>query len=167
MDNFVGYREIPLFEGSPDLLSSIPQAIEEYGRQHAGDPEFQSLIPTPEEWTKKKKSGGLLDLPGALLSGLQKPASRSGIDPYWMDVGATVLGLNKIYQEEAWKDPETEVAVRHLKTFVEQFISRTGSDRAQVITCLGLLSGAYENQTLPGKCDFGPESMEKLCAEPK
>lgn len=167
LDNFVGYREIPLFNGNPDLLTSIPEAIEEYGRQHAGDAEFQSLIPTPEAWTKKAKSVGLLDIPGALLSGLQKAGPKSRIDPYWMDVGATVLGLNKIYQEEAWKDPETEVAVRHLKTFVDQFISRTGSNREQVISCLGLLSGAYENETLPGKCDFGPESMKKLCAEPK
>jgi hypothetical protein len=167
LDNFVGYREIPLFAGSQDLLSSLPQAIEEYGRQHAGDPEFQALIPTPEAWAKKAQSGGLLDIPGSLLSGLQKAKPKTGIDPYWMDVGATILGLNKMYQEEAWKDPETEVAVRHLKTFVDQFISSTGSNREEVITCLGLLSGAYEKETLPGKYDFGPESMKKLCADPK
>jgi predicted MPP superfamily phosphohydrolase len=167
MDNFVGYREIPLFDGNPDLLSSIPKAIEEYGRQNVQDPVLGPLIPTREAWTRKAQSGGLLDIPGALLSGLQKSGPGSGIDPYWMDVGATFLGLNKMYQEEAWKDPETEVAVRHLKTFVEDFLTRTGSDRGQMIACLGLLSGAYEKGILPAKCDFGPESMKKLCAEPK
>ncbi len=167
LDSFVGYREIPLFNGSEVLLAALPRAIGEVGREHANDPEFQALIPTPEQWIRKSRAGGLAGIGASLLGGLGKSTSAADIDRYWIDTGATILGLNKKYQDEAWEDSHTEASVRHLKTFIEQYVSQTGSPRQEVIAYLGLLAGAYETGLLPGKCDFGPETMRKICMDPK
>jgi len=89
------------------------------------------------------------------------------VDCYWFDVGATILGLNRKYLEETWQDQQTDASARHLKTFVNEFVSRTGSNREEVISFLGLLSGAYERGLLANKFDLSPERFEKLCNNPK
>ena len=167
MDNFVGYREIPLFEGSQAILASIPEAIGEFGRQNASDPNFQPLIPSMDEWFKGERTGGVLNVGTSFLGGLRKENMRAQEDSYWIDVGATILGLNKKYQEEAWKDQQTDASANHLITFADQFVSRTGSNREEALSFLGLLAGAYENELLPGKCDLSPECLKKLCAVPR
>jgi DNA repair exonuclease SbcCD nuclease subunit len=168
LDDFVGYRKLPLFNGSWTLTATIPKAIAEYGRQHADDPDMGGLIPSLEEWKKQKKSGVLPDVGSALsgvLGGKEKVITDE--DAYWIEVGATILGLNKKYLEEAWKDPQTEAAARHIKAFTEQFITSTGSKRDEALAFLGLLAGAYEDELLPEQCDLSPKCLEKLASDPK
>jgi hypothetical protein len=169
LDNFVGYREIPLFGPGQALLTSIPEAIGEYGRQYASDPNFKPLIPSMNEWLKEKgkRSGDLLDIGSSLLGGLREQKAKVQVDCYWFDVGATILGLNKKYIEETWQDQQTNASAVHLRTFVEQFVSRTGSNREEVLSFLGLLAGAYERGLLVDKFDLSPERFKKLCNNPK
>ncbi|MBN1126397.1 MAG: metallophosphoesterase [Sedimentisphaerales bacterium] len=167
LDNWLGYREIPLFESNEILLTAVPAAIGDYGREQADDPNFQPLIPSLNTWSKEANDGGLLDIGSSLLGGLMKEKSKSEVDSYWIDVGAMILGLNKKYRQEAWGDPQTTAAAQHIRTFTDQFIRRTGSNREEVISLLGLLAGAYEKELLPGKYDLSPESLKKLAAFPK
>ena len=167
MDDFVGYREIPIFEGDRTLLTSIPEAIGEYGRKHAEDSNFQQIIPSLDEWRKAKRVGVVMDIGVPLIEGLFKGNKMSEEDSYWIDVGATILGLNRKYIEDAWQDQQTNASVVDLSAFVAQFISRTGSNREEVLSFLGLLAGAYENKLLPGKCDLDPQCLKELCRVPK
>jgi hypothetical protein len=170
LDNFVGYREIPLFEPGQTLLTSIPEAIGEYGRQHASDPNFKALVPSMGEWPKEKRKlpvDDVLDIGSSLISGMSDKKTKTNLDCYWFDVGATILGLNKKYIEEAWQDQQTNASAMHLRTFVEQFVSRSGSNNEDVLAFLGLLSGAYESGLLEDKFDLSPERFKKLCNNPK
>jgi hypothetical protein len=168
LDNLVGYREIPLFEPNQSLLTLIPQAIGEYGREHISDPNFQTLIPSMNEWLKanKKQSGNSLDI-GSLFGLSNEQKTKTQTDCYWFDMGATILGLNRKYIEEAWQDQHTTTSAEHLKAFVEEFISQTGSNREEVLSFLGLLSGAYEKGLLLGKFDLSPQRFKELCNEPE
>lgn len=168
LDSAVGYREIPLFDTNEAILTAIPEAIEEFGRQNASDPLFKPLIPTLNEWIKQgQQPDGLLDLPGAMLGGLtNKTAKGDDVHQYWIDIGAMILGLNKTYQLDAWKDEHTEASVRYLQSFMTQLIDRTGSDKDQVVTCIGLLAGAYETGVLPRKYSVSPLNLKKLCTNP-
>lgn len=167
LDNFIGYREIPLFDCDRALLVSIPEAIGLYGRQYADDPLFKPLLPSLDEWVKEEQSSGLMELPSSLLGGLLKKQDTDKEKLYWIDIGATLLGLNKKYRQAGWTDPQTEASDRNLRDFVNEYITRTGSNRDDVIAYLGLLSGAYESGVLPGKCDFGPECLKQVCTQPK
>lgn len=167
LDNAVGYREIPLFDGNEALLTAIPEAIEQYARQNANDPMFKPFIPTLNEWIRQaQQPDGLMAIPGSLLAGLQRKNAADQVRQYWIDIGATILGLNKTYQMDAWNDEHTDVSVGHLKVFITQFVADTGSDRDQVIACLGLLAGAYENGLLPRRYSVDPQNLKKLTANP-
>jgi uncharacterized protein YktA (UPF0223 family) len=50
---------------------------------------------------------------------------------------------------------------------VDEFVSRTGSNREDVLSFLGLIAGAYEKGLLVGKFDLSPERFKKLCNNPK
>jgi|GEM_PF-1722763 len=165
LDRCVGYREIPLFNGDPILLTAIPKAIGEYGKLHADEAIFQPLIPSLDEWTKEFQKTELLDILPSLLDALtDKKSSLSQEDRYWIDVGATILGMSKRYRQKNWTDPHTVASEEHLRNFVNAYVSRTGSKRADVISYLGLLAGAYENGLLPARCDFSPKCLKNLCA---
>lgn len=155
-----------LFEGDDVLLTKLTDAIKEYGQQNLSDPELGPLIPSVEECTKEAQAKGILEIGISLVGGLLNMTPKAKENIYQIDVGATVLGLNKRYLEEAWKDPQTAASVKHLKIFIEQFVSRTGSNHSEVIACLGFLSGAYEKELVPGKCDFSAGSLKKICTEP-
>ena len=61
IDNFIGYREIPLFGYKEDLMVKILKEIGEYGRDHYSDPNFQHLIMPINEWIKEEQSVDLID----------------------------------------------------------------------------------------------------------
>jgi len=169
MDSFVGYREIPLFEPNLSLLSSMPAAIGEYGRQHFTDPNYKGLIPSMDVWLKEqeKRSGDLPDIGSLLPAGFGGQKTKVRADCYWFDAGATIMGLNRKYTEDAWQDEQTNASAAHLRAFVDEFVSRTGSSREDVLSFLGLIAGAYEKELLVGKFDLSRERFEKLCNIPK
>jgi hypothetical protein len=169
LDNVVGYREIPLCQPNQSLLTLLPEAIEEYGRQHADDPNFKPLIPTMNEWLKEKGklSGDLMDMGSSMLAGIRDQRTKEQVACYCFDVGATILGLNTKYIEDTWQDQQTDASARHLKAFVDEFVSRTGSSREEVLSFLGLIAGAYEKGLLLDKFDLSPERFKKLCNIPK
>jgi len=164
MDGLVGYREIHICEPRQEILTSIPEAIGEYGRQHADDPNFKPLIPSMNEWIKERKTltGGLLEMGTSMLSGSGDQKKQQAAC-YRFDVGATILGLNRKYIEDGWQDQQTDASVRRLKAFVDEFVSRTGSSREEVLAFLGLIAGAYEGGLLGDKFDISPEFFKKLC----
>jgi hypothetical protein len=169
MDNLVGYREIPLCEPNQSLLRLLPEAIEEYGRQHAADPNFTTLIPSMNEWLKEraKLSGDLMDMGTSMLASFRDQRTKEQLNCYCFDVGSTILGLNRKYIDDAWQDQQTDAADTHLKAFVDEFVSRTGSNREDVLSFLGLIAGAYEGGLLGDKLDLSPERFKKLCNIPK
>ncbi len=180
IDSFVGYREILVFDYREDLLTAIPEAIGEYGREHNSDPNFQNVITPMDEWIKEEQSIDLIDAgistlrlkPGNLLDvglstlGLKQKSAMGSEERYQIDMGATILGLNKKYREKDWEDKQTDASVRHLCNFVNFFVDRTGNNRDDIISCLGFLAGAYECGKLPRSCDFKPSYLKKLCNNP-
>jgi hypothetical protein len=181
IDKFVGYREIPLFDYREDILTAILKAIGEYGREHHGDQDFQKVVKPMDEWIKEEESVDLLDSsfktisqqPGNLLEkgfsalGFKQKGGMVIEERYRIDMGATILGLNKKYREAGWEEKQTEASARHLKDFVKVFVNRTGNNRDDVISCLGFLAGAYECGKLPKGCDFNPSYLKKLCKSPQ
>jgi predicted phosphodiesterase len=180
IDNFVGYREIPLFDYREDLLVEILKAIGEYGHDQYGDPNFQHLIIPINDWIKEEQAIDLIDASFSTLKlqqgnlidkglsslGLGSKDAMGQEERYWIDMGATILGLNKKYRESSWVDKQTEASTRHLRDFVKLFVDRTGNNRDDVTSCLGLLAGAYENGKFPKGCDFNPDYLRKLCNKP-
>lgn len=180
IDNFVGFREIPLFDYREDLLAEILKAIGEYGRDHYSDPNFQNVVLPINDWIKEEKSIDLIDAsvstlrqqPGNLLDkgvstlGLGSKDAMGQEERYWIDMGATILGLNKKYRKDGWVDKQTEASARHLKKFVKLFVDRTGNNRDDVISCLAFLAGAYECGKLPIDCDFSLSYLKKLSDNP-
>lgn len=168
LDKSIGYREIPLFDCDGTLLAGVTEAIEVYGREHADDPVFKPILPSLNTWIEElQKSGGLMDLPNSLFAGLQKKNNKAElVRQYWIDTGATILGLNKTYQMETWNDAQTEASVGHLQNFIHQYAERTHSDREDVISLLGLLAGAYENALIPQKNHLELENLRKICTTP-
>ena len=181
IDKFAGYREIPLLDYRENLLAEILKAIGEYGSDHYSDPNFQNVITPMDEWIKEEQSVDLVDAsistlrlqPNNLLDqgfstlGIRQKDAMGLEERYWINMGATVLGLNKKYREDGWEDKQTEASARHLMNFVKLFVNRTGNNRDDVISCLGFLAGTYENGMLPKGCDFNPSYLRKLCNEPK
>lgn len=155
INGYVSYREIPLFdcdcEEHKKLLAEVVKAIGDYGFEHYNDPKFKDFIKPIDIWAEelhiKKK-------------GVEKA------DLYWKDTGATVLGLNKEYRKNEWSDEQTKVSCKHLKMFIDEFVKNTESKQDDVISCLGLLAGAYEKGLLPRKCDFSQECLEEICNNP-
>lgn len=180
VDDSVGYREIPLLDYREDLLAAIPKAIGEYGRDHGSDPNFQHVITPMDEWIQEEQSIDLVDAslstvtlqPGNVLDkglstlGLKQKSAMTPEERYRIDVGATLLGLNKAYRDDHWGDKQTEASGRHVRNFVQLFVGRTGHNRDDVISCLGLLAGAYECGKLPKGFDFNLSYLEKLCDSP-
>jgi len=181
IDDLLGYREIPLFGYNENLLAAMPEAIEEYGRNHCTDPNFRNIIISMDEWIKEEESLDLLDAsvstltlkPGNLLDkgfstlGLKHKSAMMPEERYHIDLGATILGLNKKYREDGWGDKQTQASARHMRDFVELLVNRTGSNRDDVVSCLGLLAGAYERGKVPKSCDFNPSYLKKLCDDPR
>ena len=181
IDDFVGYREIPLFGYREDFMVEILKAIGEYGREHHSDLNFQYLITPINEWIKKEQSIDLIGAsfstltlqPGNLLDkgfsalGLKSKDALGQEERYRIYMGATILGLNKIYREDSWTEGQTEASARHLRDFVKFFVKRTGNNRDDVISCLGFLAGAYESGKFPSGCDFSLSYLKRLCDKPK
>jgi hypothetical protein len=179
VDNFIGYREIPLFRYREDLLVEILKEIGKYGRNLDSDPNFQHLTVSMNEWLKEEQSGDLVDVGFSALREtgnlLDKGFSTLGLgakdtmgqeEKYRLDMGAMILGLNKKYRDEGWKDKQTEASAEHLRNFVKLFVERTGNNRDEVISCLGFLAGAYECGKFPMCCDFNQGYLKKLCEKP-
>jgi hypothetical protein len=180
IDKYVGYREIPLFDYREKLLAAILKAIGEYGRDNLSDQDFQNVIEPMDEWIKEEESVDLIDSsfktisqqPGNLLDkgfsalGFKQKGAMALGERYRIDMGATILGLNKKYREAGWSYKQTEASARHLRNFVKLFVERTGNKRDEVISCLGFLAGAYECGKLPKGCDFNPSYLKKLCNNP-
>ena len=180
IDDFVGYRDIPLFDYREDLMAAITKAIGEYGRDHYSDPNFQNLIAPMDEWIKEEQSVDLIDStfstlklqPGNLIDkgfstlGIKNKSAMTTEEKYQIYMGATILGLNKIYQKDGWEDKQTEASAKHLRNFIELFVNRTGNNRDDVISCMGFLAGAYECGKLPKGCDFNLSYLKKLCNSP-
>jgi hypothetical protein len=181
IDKFVGYREIPLFDYREDLLTAILKAIGKYGLEHKSDQDFQNVIKPMDEWMKEEKSVDLIDSsfktlsqqPGNLLDkgfsalGFKQKGALGPEERYRIDMGATILGLNKKYRDDGWKEKQTEASTGHLRNFIKLFVDRTGNNRDDVISCLGFLAGAYECGKLPKDCDFNQSYLKKLCNNPK
>lgn len=136
IDGVVGFREIPLFDCNEDLLETIPKAIAEYGRQYHSDPSFQCFMQDMIGGTDARD---------------------------WMDIGASILGLNKTYREECWGMEQDEASERHLSKFVNHLVDGTGSNWDDVIAFLGLIAGAYEDEKIPDDCEFNLSCWKKLC----
>jgi predicted phosphodiesterase len=180
IDKFVGYREIPLFGYREELLTAILKAIGEYGRDHYSDQDFQNFMKPIDEWMNEEKSVDLIDSsfktisqqPGNLLEkgfsalGFKQKGALGPDERYRIAMGATILGLNKKYREAVWLDKQTEASARHLRNFLKLFVDRTGNNRDDVISCLGLVAGAYECGKFPKGCDFNPRYLKKLCNNP-
>jgi len=179
IDDFVGYREIPLFDYREDLLAAIIKAIGEYGRDHCTDPNFQNFISPMDEWVKEEKSVDLIDQtfstlkqPGNLIDagfsilGLKNKSTMTTEEKYRIYMGFTILGLNKVYQKDGWENKQTDASAEHLRNFIKLFVSRTGNNRDDVISCMGFLAGAYECGKFPKGCDFNPDYLKKLCNNP-
>jgi hypothetical protein len=180
IDNFVGYREIALFDYSEIFMVKILKAIGEYGREHNSDPNFQHLITPINKWLKEEQSVDLIDAtfstltlqPGNLLEkgfstlGLKKKDAMGQEERYRIYMGATILGLNKKYREDGWKEKQTEASASHLRNFVKLFADSMGGNSDDVISCLGFLAGAYESGKLPSGCDFSLSYLKKLCDKP-
>ena len=181
IDDLLGYREIPLFGYNENLLAAMPEAIGEYGRSHCTDPRFQNIIIPMDEWIKEEKSLDLLDASVSTLTlqqgnlldkglstlGLGRKSAMAPEARYRIAVGATILGLNKKYREDTWGDKQTEASAKHLRDFVTLFVNRTGNNRDDVISCLGLLAGAYECGKVPKGCDFNLSYLKALCDNPR
>lgn len=169
MDDFVGYREVIISEPDQSLLTAIPEAIEKYGQQHSNDPNFTALVPSMNEWLKDKEKWpvDILGVGSMLLGGMNDQKAKVQLDCYWFDVGATILGINSKYKEEAWHDEQTSASAANLRKFVEQFISSSGSNREEVLAFLGLIAGAYHKGLLLDKFDLSPERFKTLCNIPK
>ncbi len=180
IDDFVGYRDIPIFDYREDLMAAIIKAIGEYGRDHCGDPNFQNLITSMDEWLKEERSVDLIDTtvstlklqPGNLIDkgfstlGLKNKSAMTTEEKYQIYMGAAILGLNKTYQKQGWEDKQTQASAEHLRNFIKLFVNRTGNNRDDVISCLGFLAGAYEGGKFPRDFDFNPSYLKKLCNNP-
>jgi hypothetical protein len=121
------------------------------------------------EWLKEREtlSGNLLEMGTSMFSSSRAQKTKEQAACYRFDVGATILGLNRKYIEDAWQDQQTDASAAHLRVFVEEFVSRTGGNREEVLSFLGLIAGAYEGGLLGDKLDLSPERFKKLCNNPK
>jgi hypothetical protein len=181
IDNFVGYREIPIFVYGEIFMTKVLKAIGEYGREHQSDPNFQNFIMPMNEWIKEEKSVDLIDASISTLTLqqgnlLEKGFSALGFkakdalgqeERYRIYMGATILGLNKKYREDLWQEKQTEASASHLRNFVKTFADSMGGNSDDIISCLGFLSGAYECGKLPSGCDFSHSYLKRLCDKPK
>jgi hypothetical protein len=173
IDDYVGYRDIPLFDCKEDILA----AIIKYGRDYNGDPNFQNIITPMADWLKEEQSVDWIDStfstlklqPGNLIDkgfstlGIKNKSAMTTEEKYQIYMGATILGLNKMYQKEGWEDKQTEASAKHLRNFIKLFVDRIGNNRDDVISCMGFLAGAYECGKLPKGCDFDMSYLKKLC----
>jgi predicted phosphodiesterase len=181
IDNFVGYREIPIFEYGEIFIVKVLKAVGEYGHEHQSDPNFQYLIAPINEWTKEEQSVDLIDASFSTLTlqrgnlldkgfsalGLKAKDALGQEERYRIYVGATILGLNKKYRDDRWQEKQTEASTSHLRNFVKLFADSMGGHSDDIISCLGFLSGAYESGKLPSGCDFSLSYLKRLCDKPK
>jgi len=181
VDDCVGYREIPLFDFRADFVAAVLKAIGEYARDRGGDPNFQGIIQPMDRWAGQAGSGDLIDAtvsttvrkPGELLDGglsilgLKPQAATTVEQRYHIDVGATLLGLNKRYQEANWGHRQTQAAAAHLGDFVKLFVERCLGDRDNLLSCLAFLAGAYECGKLTRDSELNPASLKNLWDKPR
>ena len=181
IDNFIGYREIPIFDYGEIFMVKALKAIGEYGREHQNDPNFQNFIMPMNEWIKEEQSVDLIDASistltlqqGNLLEkgfsalGFKAKDSLGQEERYRIYMGATILGLNKKYREDLWQEKQTDASASHLRNFVKIFAESMGGNSEDIISCLGFLSGAYESGKLPSGCDFSLSYLKRLCDKPK
>ena len=69
VDDFIGYREIPLFDYREDLMTEVLKSIGEYGGEQNGDPNFQNIIMPIDDWIKEERSLDLIDASFSTLKG--------------------------------------------------------------------------------------------------
>jgi len=165
LDDAVGYREIPLCQAGAGELQALCRAIGDYAREHADDPLFRPLLVPMDLWLEKARSSDWLNIGAAIFGGGHKALTRE--ERYWVDMGAMMLGLNKQYRDDVWTDEHTESSVRHLHAFAGEFTERSGMDRREVNTGLGLLGGAYEGGIITPAFNFSPSSLAKLATDPR
>ena len=70
------------------------------------------------------------------------------------EFGASILGLNREYQEDYWAPVHTEASVAHLKAFIDWFgqaRSNPPATRRDITACLAFIAGAYEEKLDPAK----------------
>jgi len=162
LDDAVGYREMPLCDCGGSIMAALPKAIEEFGRAHGDDPDFQWLKEPPDEKSEKPLVPDVIGVATSFLPLGRAPVKKPGeID--WMDFGASMLGLNKKYRDDRWKDKHTQLAAKYVESFATDVANKTGGDRTQVIAFLGLLAGAYENGRIPPGCEFHISFLKPLC----
>ena len=88
LDKYIGFREIPLFDYEPIILTAIPKAIGDIGRQYADYKTFRSLAPTLDEWTKETQSVSLLDIPASLIGAFNQRLPRKTCEISLMNLSA-------------------------------------------------------------------------------
>ena len=124
VDEHVGYREIPVFDYNERLLKDMFAGISEFGGKKRGDEDFQNHEPNFHE-----------------LEGMDDK-----------EFGASIIGLNKQYQEDYWLHTHSKATVKYLKEFIEWFGGRHPEyGRVDIVTCLTFIAGANEKgKRLPG-----------------
>ncbi|UCG46026.1 MAG: metallophosphoesterase [Phycisphaerales bacterium] len=116
----VGYRQIPIYSGSPSV-PAVLEAVGEWGGNHRGDTRF---------WNQRLAS---------------------------MDdrrFGASILGLNREYQEDYWTGEHSEASVAHLRAFIGWLVRGRldpQAKRPDIMACLAFIAGAYEDKLDPTK----------------
>jgi hypothetical protein len=124
VDKHVGYREIPVFDYNKHLLKDMFAGISEFGGKKRGDEDFQNHEPNFHE-----------------LEGMNNK-----------EFGASIIGLNKQYQEDYWLYTHSKASVKYLNEFIEWFGGKHPEyGRADIVTCLAYMAGANEKgKKLPG-----------------
>jgi hypothetical protein len=93
--------------------------IREFGGEKRGDEDFQNNEPNFHE-----------------LKGMDDK-----------DFGASIIGLNKQYQEDYWLGEHSKASVKNLNEFIEWFGGNHPEySRADIVTCLASLAGANEKE---------------------
>lgn len=139
IDGVVGYREVMLFDCNDQMQGEIVQAIGRYGRKNFKDPDMERVMNTMRE------------------------KINSGRESDWCQIGASVLGMNKKYQEDCWGEKQSEASERHLRAFISEFVTDTGSNRSEVVALLGLITGSYEKGKIPTRSGLTANSLKKIC----
>lgn len=143
IDGLLGYRQIRLFESNELLQTAILHAIAGYGRDHYNDPDMQSVMN---------------NMPDRIVSDRESD---------WIAVGASLLGMDKKYQQDYWTEKQSEASEKHLRAFIDKFIKDTGYNRADTVALLGLITGAYEKQKITKKTDLNNTTLNKLTKQKK
>ena len=73
-------------------------------------------------------------------------------------LGMSLLGLNKDYQDDNWRPTDTEECCRRLDGFIDALLRQyPGDRRANVVRCLAFIASASEAGACRGKNSFDPD----------